>query len=86
MKYYKVKPECGGKTAYGFHRGGGLRVVGQYVAGELYTATELKRRGDCLYMPYMDIVDIPKNKTFFNFGVRFEMPEQNSKEASEIDN
>ena len=73
MKYYRVKPEYGGYTAYGFHRGGGLRVVGQYVANELYTATELKRRGDELYMNYMDIVNIPKNKTFFSFGARFEM-------------
>ena len=52
MKYYKVKSECGGKTAFGFHRGGGLRVVGQYIANELYTTTELKRRGDCIYAIY----------------------------------
>ena len=56
-----------------FHRGGGLRVVGQYKANELYTTTELKRRGDCLYMPYMEVVNIPKNKTFFSFGARFEI-------------
>lgn len=60
MKYYRVKPECGGKTAFGFHRGGGLRIVGQYIANELYTEAELKRRGDCLYMPYMEVVNIPK--------------------------
>ena len=60
MKYYRVKPEYGGYTAFGFRRGGGLRVVGQYIANELYTTTELKRRGDALYMSYMDIVNIPK--------------------------
>lgn len=75
MKYYKVKSDCDGKTAFGFHRGGGLRVVGKYKANELYTKTELRRRGDCLYMPYMDIVDVPKNKTFFNSGARFEIHE-----------
>ncbi|MDD6715732.1 MAG: hypothetical protein PUF49_05080 [Firmicutes bacterium] len=75
MKYYKVKSECGGKTAFAFHRAGGLRIVGQYIANELYTATELKRRHDCLYEQYMDIIEIPKNKTFFSFGARFEMKE-----------
>ena len=72
MKYYRVKPGCGGKTAFAFHRGGGLRIVGQYIANELYTKTELKRRHDCMYVQYMDVVEIPKNKTFFSFGARFE--------------
>lgn len=74
MKYFKVKSECGGKTAYGFHNGG-LCIVGQYIANELYTAAELRRRGDFLYGQNMDIVDVPKNKTFFSFGARFEMKE-----------
>ena len=76
MKYYRVKPEFGGTTAFRFHRGGGLCVVGQYIANELYTATELKRRGDCLYMHYMECVNIPKTKTFLSFGARFEMKEE----------
>ena len=73
MKYFRVKPEYDGKTAYKYHRGGGLEVVGSYVANELYTKTELKRRGDCLFLPYMEGVNIPKNKTFFSFGCRFEI-------------
>lgn len=73
MKYYKVKVKYDGYTAFGFRRGGGLRVVGQYIANELYTATELKRRGDQFYKEYMDVVEIPKSKTFFNFGVRYQL-------------
>ena len=73
MKYYRVKPEYDGKTAFAFHRGGGLDVVGEYVANQLYTATELKRRRDCLCENYMDVVDIPKSKTYFDSGIRYEM-------------
>ena len=73
MKYYRVKPEYDNKTAFGFGRRGGTKMVGFYIGNELYTATELKRRGDFGYMRYMDAVTIPKNKTFVCFGARFEM-------------
>lgn len=72
MKYYRVKPEYDHAIAFGFGRRGGTRIVGSYIGNELYTKTELKRRGDFGYAQYMDKVDIPKSKTFFSFGARFE--------------
>lgn len=72
MKYYRVRKENGGKTAYAI-RNGKLCAVGQYIANELYTERELKRGRYWRYDGYMEIVDIPKNKTFITFGARFEI-------------
>ena len=48
MRYYRVKDEFDGTTAFKFARRGGLKIVGLYKGGELLTKTELKKRGDSL--------------------------------------
>ena len=72
MKYYRIRKENGGKTAYAI-RNGKLCAVGQYIANELFTEKELNRLGFKGYERYVDIVDIPKNKTLMIFGARFEI-------------
>ena len=72
MKYYRIRKENGGKTAYAI-RNGKLCAVGQYIGNELFTEKELNRLGFKGYEEYVDIVDIPKNKTFMSFGSRFEI-------------
>ena len=75
MQYCRIRKECGGKTAYAIRKGK-LCAVDQYVANELFTEKELKRLGLKGYERYVDIVDIPKNKTFMNFGVRLEVADK----------
>ena len=72
MKYYRIRKENGGKTAYAI-RNGKLCVAGQYIANELFTEKELIRLGLKGYERYANIVDIPKNKTLTTFGARFEI-------------
>ena len=72
MKYYRIRKENGGKTAYAI-RNGKLCAVAQFIANELFTEKELIRLGLKGYERYADIVDIPKNKTLMTFGARFEI-------------
>ena len=76
MKYYRIRKEHGGKPAYAI-RNGELHVVGQYIANELFTEKELKRLGLKGYEKYVDIVYLPKYKTFMSFGARFEINYKN---------
>lgn len=70
MRYYKVKPEFDNKNAYK-RQNNHLKIVGFYIANELYTASELKRRGDIINPNYFEIVEIPKTKIYWFFGARF---------------
>jgi hypothetical protein len=70
VKYYKVKPEFDNKQAYKIIKNK-LKIVGFYIANELYTANELKRRGDIINPNYFEIVEIPKTKIYWFFGARF---------------
>ena len=79
MKYYRIRKEHGGKPAYAI-RNGELHVVGQYIANELFTEKELKRLGIIGYEKYVDIVYLPKYKTFMSFGARFEITYKNYEE------
>ena len=60
MKYYKVKPEYDNKRR---------NDNNIYVANELYTEKEVEKYH--INKSYCDIVNIPKNETYFFFGVRF---------------
>ena len=70
MIYYRVRKEYGGKVRFAM-RNGQLYNTGQYIANELYTERELKRGHYWRYKGYMEIVDIPKSKTYKSFGARF---------------
>ena len=60
MKYYKVKPEYDNKRR---------NDNNIYIANELYTEKEAEK---ChINKNYCDIINIPKNETYFFFGVRF---------------
>lgn len=71
MEYYKVKPEFDNKTLW--HNG---KYKGFLIANELFTERELVKKnilfcyGVDSYM--FDLVNIPKNKTGFFFGARFD--------------
>ena len=71
MIYYKVTDELAGRTAFGFHRGGGTKVIGQYVKNELYTRKELQKH--LVNLNDFEKVEIKKSNIFFSFGCRFEM-------------
>lgn len=72
MRYYRVKKGCGGSTRWSFHPGGGTAISGQYVENELYTMTEIKKLRLFGYANILEPVEIPKNRIFWSFGVRFE--------------
>lgn len=59
MKYYKVKPEYDNKRR---------NDNNIYIANELYTEKEVEKYH--INKNYCDIVNIPKNETYFFFGVR----------------
>jgi hypothetical protein len=61
MKYYKVKPEYDQRRKPG-------KKYDIYIENELYTPAELRRQE--LNPAYMDIVEIPKNRTYHFFGAR----------------
>lgn len=73
MKYYKVKPEFDNKTRYKLTRSGACVPDSILVGNELYTVVERSKIANRKQM--FDIVNIPKNKTFFSFGARFEIKE-----------
>jgi len=72
MLYYRVKESAGGAILYRL-RGSYISPEGEYIAGELFTANELKKH----YLPeprvnrLFDQVNIPPKKTYFFFGCRF---------------
>lgn len=70
MLYYRVKPENDQKRLYKFHRGGGLEIVGNLIANELYTPVEIKRYFDIIR--YCEPVQISKRNIYFSFGARFQ--------------
>ena len=78
MTYYRVKPECDQKQRIKDHKIRRKRKPdGIFVANELYTAGEL----DKFYIPIEQVYDIvepvqiPKTKTYWCFGCRFEIKE-----------
>lgn len=64
MKYYKATAD-----AYDYFNKNGI------VANELLTERERHSRVRYILDYYFTVVDIPKNRTFKNFGVRFEIKE-----------
>lgn len=73
MKYYRVKPEFDNVTRYRFTRRGVCVPDSILVGNELYTSVERSKIANRRQM--FDVVEIPKNRTFFSFGARFEMKE-----------
>lgn len=71
MKYYRVKLEYDNATRYKLNRRGVCVPDSALVGNELYTEIERSKIANRKQM--FDIVNIPKNKTFFSFGARFEM-------------
>ena len=80
MKYYKVNKKGDMVNIYKFRDSiKGLILTRTLIANELYTENELKRllcgatlSGIGNNEKIFELVNIPKNKTFFNFGCRFE--------------
>lgn len=70
MKYYKVKPEFDNVTRYKLNRRGAGVPDSVLVGNELYTEIERSKIANRKQM--FDVVEIPKNRTFFSFGARFE--------------
>lgn len=65
MKFYKVREMYDQFPKHPQVRDGNI-----YIGGELYTEKELNK------LPYMyagifEVVDVPRNKTFWSFGARF---------------
>ena len=62
---------------YGYKYKNGLRYSCQYIANELITEKELKKyygiTPDNIHeFPFLELVDIPKNKIHWFFGARFQ--------------
>lgn len=74
MKYYRVKPEYDNVTRYKLNWCGACVPDSILVGNELYTLVERSKIANRQQM--FDVVNIPKNKTFFSFGARFEMKER----------
>ena len=70
MRYYRVKPEYDNKVKYVWRRGQGVSD-GILIGNELYTPKEYERLAN--YWAWFEEVEIPKNKTYWCFGARFEM-------------
>ena len=73
MLYYRVKKEYDNKRKFRYTNKEKTHVKSDdiLIAGELYTQKErekLHHKNDCF-----DLVEVPKNKTYFFFGARFEM-------------
>lgn len=73
MKFYRVKADYDNKVRYfwgnGRNTGKTLRN-GILVANELYTERERAKIANGNW--FFDLVEIPKNKTYWFFGARFE--------------
>lgn len=80
MNYYKVKPECDQTRVINKSKTNGCyKIYGYIFANELLTERELKREFNLseeftpnFIKKHFDIVNIPKNNTYFFFGVRKE--------------
>lgn len=71
MVYFRVKPEADNARRFTRDKKGRIVCNGILIANELYTRYEfikLENGADCF-----EQVTIPKNKTYFFFGARFEM-------------
>lgn len=78
MLYFKVKTKYDNTTLTRIDkRNNKPMYYGFLVGNELYTIKEIehmKKYGVCgLYDIKFDLVEIPKNKTYFLFGARFEI-------------
>lgn len=69
MIYHKVLPQYDNKVRYKWRRGQGV-PDSILVANELYTEAEFKKIANC--PAWFEQVEIPKNKTYWCFGARFE--------------
>lgn len=64
MKYYKVLSQYDQ-----FYKNSRVHDDKIYIQDELYTETEIKKQN--LNTRYMEIIEIPKNKTYWFFGCRY---------------
>ena len=71
MLYYRVKKEFDNYPRYAYNNRGFLTIDSALVAGELYT--ELERQHVAVKDFVFEKIDIPKTRTYWNFGVRFEI-------------
>lgn len=74
MKYYKVLAWADGRQYYKWdrrpNRYGYVRPTGLYmVANELLT--EREKNMYCNHDKHYEVVEVPKNKTYWFFGARF---------------
>ena len=69
MKYYRVKPEYDNTYRFKNIYNKGLSMDGLLIKNELYTPTEAKKYIGLISC--CELVEIPKNKTYFFFGARF---------------
>lgn len=72
MKYYRVKPEYDNIIRY-LNKNGRCVPDSILIGNELYTEIERSKLANRKQM--FDVIEIPKNKTFFSFGARFETKE-----------
>lgn len=90
MKFYRVRPEYDQYPRHKFSKRNGRYVNGKfyigitddgaYIANELFTEKELKKEFKTHYFfadrkKIFEEVEISKMKTFWSFGVRFEIKE-----------
>lgn len=68
MKYYRVKKEYDNVKRYRV-KNGKHYYEGIYVGGELYTEKEVERMN--LNKEYMEVVEAPRNCSYWFFGARF---------------
>lgn len=71
MKYYRVR-----KHADQFPKNPKVRDGNIFIADELYTTAEFNKLQYVGYSSVFEIVDIPKNKTYWCFGARFAAEEE----------
>lgn len=76
MKYYRVKPEFDNVRRYKLTARGVCVPDSVLIGNELYTEIEHSKIANRKQM--FDIVNIPKNKTFFSFGARFERKQEDN--------
>ena len=74
MIYYRVKEWADGKPIYkyvGKNRQKIRQTMLYLIENELFTQRELNKMANCLSC--FELVEIPKNKIHYSFGVRFEI-------------
>lgn len=74
MKYYKVLEWADGSQYYKWdgrpNRYGYVRPTGKYMI-ENELLTEREKNAYCNHDKHYEVVEIPKNKTYWFFGARF---------------